>query len=1122
MSLLTSLYFGRLFRAQKKVRRNVPEARRAFRPDFEVLEHRTLPATNLITNLTELANYTQAGGGGMTFSPPNQATNFSNSTNGATYINTYDSTSLAIGSHFKSVGVIPIGSISVNALPGQNSQTSGTLVAVFALEGVITIIPSISTTVPVSLFEEGAMDFYLAPTGTTPFIQNNLATWGAGTVSGTGANAVFTAATPLAEYILKSNYPNANNEQISQGNPNAYGPFAQGKGTSVVNIAQTPVSSNSSVGSALLRDAGTFSGTTFNPTLDVFSNRTTDGLTSPFTGLFGQVTDFADAFANSSNTNLDITSTGNSGNSANNLIIANGILQNFSTDPGLTLPDGVHLAGTELLAAGGIYFADGFNNAADPKAYTPNYANGSGSATGDFASVTNLSSGIAPTIEPGVDANITISPDAVNPVNKNHTFTVTVQQDDGLVANFNGGSGVVGDPYNGFGPAVGVPVTVTLTDTNGATTTPTTYTGTTDSNGQFQVTFTSPTAGTVIGNATTTVFGDVVRSTGDGHAGDSGPATKNFVDALVSISPLTPVNAINSAETFTATVTAFPGGTGTPSFGTPVVTVSGGLTPTVSGLTINGNTATFTITINSNTAGTFTVTASDAVTMGGVTVTRTTGDGFTSGDGSDSAAAVKNYVDALIGITPLTPVNEVKHAEVFTVTVTAFPGTTGTPSFGTPTVTVSGGLTPTVSGLTISGNTATFTITINSTSAGTFTVTASDAVTMGGVTVTRTTGDGFTSGDGSDSPSAVKNYVDALIGITPLTPVNEVKHAEVFTVTVTAFPAATGTPSFGTPTVTVSGGLTPTVSALTISGNTATFTVTINSTTAGTFTVTASDVVTMGGVAVTRTTGDGFTSPDGSDSASAVKNYVDALIGITPLTPVNEVKHAEVFTVTITAFPAATGTPSLGTPTVTVSGGMTPTVSALTISGNTATFTVTINSTCTAGTFTVTARDVVTMGVRGGDATPGDGFTSPDGSDSASAVKNYVDALIGITPLTPVNEVKHAEVFYRRYCDRLPGAATFGAPSFGTPTVTVSGGFLTPTVSGGLTISGNTATFTVTINSTTAGTFTVTASDVVTMGGVTVTTHHWGWLHQPRWQRQRLGGQELRRCPDRHHAADPG
>src|SRR2546429_125559 len=91
---------------------------------------------------------------------------------------------------------------------------------------------------------------------------------------------------------------------------------------------------------------------------------------------------------------------------------------------------------------------------------------------------------------------------------------------------------------------------------------------------------------------------------------------------------------------------------------------------------------------------------------------------------------------------------------------------------------------------------------------------------MGGVAVTRSTGDGVSSGDGSDSASAVKNYVDALIGITPLTPVNAVGSAEPFTVTATAFPAGTGAPSFGSLGVTVSGGLIPTVSAATISGNT--------------------------------------------------------------------------------------------------------------------------------------------------------------------------------------------------------------------------------------------------------------------------------------------------------------
>ena len=60
----------------------------------------------------------------------------------------------------------------------------------------------------------------------------------------------------------------------------------------------------------------------------------------------------------------------------------------------------------------------------------------------------------------------------------------------------------------------------------------------------------------------------------------------------------------------------------------------------------------------------------------------------------------------------------------------------------------------------------------------------------------------------------------------------------------------------------------------------ATWTVTIDSAAAGTFNVTASDTVTMGGVAVTRTTGDGFSDSDGSDSSSAVKNYEDEYVTI--------------------------------------------------------------------------------------------------------------------------------------------------------------------------------------------------------------------------------------------------
>src|SRR5207248_1449350 len=61
-----------------------------------------------------------------------------------------------------------------------------------------------------------------------------------------------------------------------------------------------------------------------------------------------------------------------------------------------------------------------------------------------------------------VDAKISITPDGVNKVGDPHTFTVLVQQDDGLTA-AQGGDGVTG-----FAPVAGVKPAVTLTASNGA------------------------------------------------------------------------------------------------------------------------------------------------------------------------------------------------------------------------------------------------------------------------------------------------------------------------------------------------------------------------------------------------------------------------------------------------------------------------------------------------------------------------------------------------------------------------------------------------------------------------------------------------------------------------------
>src|SRR5262249_41830753 len=150
------------------------------------------------------------------------------------------------------------------------------------------------------------------------------------------------------------------------------------------------------------------------------------------------------------------------------------------------------------------------------------------------------------------DEIISIAPSATNEVKHNHTFTATVL--------INTGDGT------GFNPVgAGTIVTMVLTSSlgNGNTitqVTPTTgvvnaatvtYTLTTDINGQVAVTFTSSSAQTVTGSASTTLTipggGSITRTTGDGYVvpgskppvGDGPNAVKEFVNALISITPAT-------------------------------------------------------------------------------------------------------------------------------------------------------------------------------------------------------------------------------------------------------------------------------------------------------------------------------------------------------------------------------------------------------------------------------------------------------------------------------------------------------------------------------------------------------------------------------------------------------
>ena len=138
-----------------------------------------------------------------------------------------------------------------------------------------------------------------------------------------------------------------------------------------------------------------------------------------------------------------------------------------------------------------------------------------------------------------VDANIQITPDATNQVGHPHTFTATVSTDTG------GGQHV----------GAGGDCNITLTHSNGAVATPAGPFTTTDANGQCFATFTSSSAGQVLGSASAslTVAGAQLTRSTDGTANNSGPATKVFQDVTIKITP-DAHNWVNQNHTFTAAV----------------------------------------------------------------------------------------------------------------------------------------------------------------------------------------------------------------------------------------------------------------------------------------------------------------------------------------------------------------------------------------------------------------------------------------------------------------------------------------------------------------------------------------------------------------------------------------
>ncbi|HET9728454.1 MAG TPA: hypothetical protein VFR41_03485, partial [Acidimicrobiia bacterium] len=404
--------------------------------------------------------------------------------------------------------------------------------------------------------------------------------------------------------------------------------------------------------------------------------------------------------------------------------------------------------------------------------------------------------------------------------------------------------------------------------------------------GSCSVTLNSSTAGVTIVNATSspTVNGSVLTRTTDGQAGNSGPLTKTWVDANISVGP-TAVNEVNHEHTITAHVNVNPGtGFVNAPDGTVINFTNSGGSLSSNSCTTSGGTGSCSVTLNSSTPAVITVSASTTVLVGGVSITRATD----STHGS-SGAMTKTYVDARISVGN-DGTNEILHDHTVTghVDINNGTGWVNAPNGTTITFAIASGPGNLLSSsCQTSGGTGSCSVQLHSTTAGITQVNASSTVTVLGVQMTRTT-----NGQNGNSGPLTKTWVDANIQVGS-NATNVVGDPHTVTGHVNINP---GTGFVNAPIGTVihfnivSGPGSLSASQCTTTTTSGSCSVTLNSPTAGVTTVHATTSVVIGGVTVNRAT-DGT----GLNSGDMVKTYVDARISISP-NGINEVNHAHTFT----------------------------------------------------------------------------------------------------------------------------------------------------------------------------------------------------------------------------------
>ena len=586
-----------------------------------------------------------------------------------------------------------------------------------------------------------------------------------------------------------------------------------------------------------------------------------------------------------------------------------------------------------------------------------------------------------------------------------------------------------------------------------------------------------------------------VNGTFQARTATVGDKTLNFmaepaVNLRISIDPLNATNAVGDEHTFTIKVEqTVDGSTWTPVVGaSPTVTVS----PTPDSVTDNcGSTdanGECTYVINSDSADVFTASASVTVNVGGTTITRTTGTAA-NGTAGGTGNATKNYVNLRISINPPSAVNAVNDEHTFTVKVEE--------NTGAGWVTVQG-VNPVVTfdvapdsvtdncNTTGTGPAGECTVVINNADAETFVASAEITREVSGVAITRETGTqaNLDAGGSGDATKTYQSEIDSYrISIGPLAETNEVGDPHTFTVTVERNTGQGWLPiSQEAPTVIFNPSTTPTANTCP-DGTDANgqCTVTINSTTPGVFSASAS--VDIGDFGTVTTGTQENMALGGSDDAT--KTYVDLRISIDPPQATNIAGDPHVFNVTVEqndGTGAGWQPVAAVNPSVTVSPEPTSKTDDCAVFGTGAggACEVTINSP-TPGVFGASAS--VTASVSGVEITRStdDDQANLDAGGSGNAAKTYMDLRISIDPLSATNEINDPHTFTIKVeqNDSSGWVNVTGA----TPTVTFD-----PTITPSSDTCADPGTdgngqCTVTINSAIPGTFVASASVTVLVGG---------------------------------------